>query len=353
MSLFGRGYGKSIVIHLGDKKWMIVDSLLDEDGLPPALKYLASINVDVTTEVVLVVASHWHDDHSAGLGKIYTEARSATLALPATLNDDQMRAFCEQLREAGSERISSGVQELRAIARERSTKCRKAFRLAKANTNLVRFVNSLGYETKVEALSPSDQDAQVFIQRLAELPPLAPGARAEPFEENDISVAIWVSIKNYSILLGGDLENSSDAERGWKAVIASPAAVCGKAAVIKVPHHGSDNAHSEEVWEKLLEENPLACLTTWNRGKKLPKGTDAERILSLTNRAFITSALIRKPKKQLAAVEKTIKESGVILFSRPKASGHIRFRLDMSEDSPVWNYELFGDARALADLEKV
>ena len=36
LTLFGPGYGESIVMHVGAGEWVIVDSCLDSDGAPEA-----------------------------------------------------------------------------------------------------------------------------------------------------------------------------------------------------------------------------------------------------------------------------------------------------------------------------
>jgi hypothetical protein len=194
---------------------------------------------------------------------------------------------------------------------------------------------------------------QTFIQRLAALPPLSPGSRAEPFEQNDVSAALWISIGDHTILLGADLENVPNAQRGWQAVLNSPALPVGKAAVVKIPHHGSHNAHSEDVWTRIIESAPLACLTTWSMGRKLPKKTDVKRILALTDKAFVTSALERRSQTQLAAIRKTLKESGTTISNRPRIAGQIRLRLNLTQNKPEWTYQFFEGARHLRELEAV
>jgi hypothetical protein len=52
ISLFGPGFGESIVVHAGNDHWIIVDSCIDADsGRPAALAYLDSIKVDVSSAV--------------------------------------------------------------------------------------------------------------------------------------------------------------------------------------------------------------------------------------------------------------------------------------------------------------
>jgi hypothetical protein len=45
ITLLGPGTGESVVLHLGDNRWMIVDSF-EEDGLPAARSYLDGIQVE-------------------------------------------------------------------------------------------------------------------------------------------------------------------------------------------------------------------------------------------------------------------------------------------------------------------
>lgn len=87
ISLFGPGYGECVVVHLGGGKWLINDSCLDETKRHPiALRYLAELGVDVGTQVAMVVASHWHDDHVRGLGAVYEACTSATFVCASALN---------------------------------------------------------------------------------------------------------------------------------------------------------------------------------------------------------------------------------------------------------------------------
>jgi len=59
--VFGPGYGEAIAVHLGDNQWLLVDSCRNpKTKVPASLEYLQEIGVD-PTQVLAVVASHWHD----------------------------------------------------------------------------------------------------------------------------------------------------------------------------------------------------------------------------------------------------------------------------------------------------
>lgn len=340
VSVFGRGFGESILVHIGDAQWILIDSLADRDGVPSPLRYLSEIRVDLRVALRLILATHWHDDHIEGLSELYHQAPNALLAMPQAMNADEVTAFIARAAGGGSEKISSGVQELNKIADIQQTEGRASIRLAKVNTVLLRVLEmSHRHPVSVEAVSPNDADVQAFITSLAAAPLIQPGRRVMPFSQNDVSVALWISVGPHNLLLGADLENSGDPQRGWQAVLNSPAPLAGCASFIKIPHHGSQNGHHQPVWDTLLSKEPFAALTTWNRGRKLPTIADATRILSLTPNAFVTSSFERKSPRRPAAVERTLREAGIDIKAKQPSAGQIRLRLDLSDSRANWTVE--------------
>ncbi|MES9934905.1 MAG: hypothetical protein ABW153_00595, partial [Sedimenticola sp.] len=60
--LFGPGYGEAIAVHLGEGKWITVDSCIEPSTKTPAiLHYFQEIGVSLG-DVQTIIASHWHDD---------------------------------------------------------------------------------------------------------------------------------------------------------------------------------------------------------------------------------------------------------------------------------------------------
>lgn len=353
LSLFGRGYGEALLLHLGDGHWIQIDSFRDRERRVAPLRYLAQIGVRPEDSLRLVVATHWHDDHVEGLSEVYERARLARLAMPAAMRSAEVTAFRGRARRGGSERFSSGVDELDKIAVIRDRDSRGAILLAGPNQILLRYSeHELGHRQAIdiESLSPSPADVQSFIQATKTVPELPPGNRVEPFKQNDASVALWVRVGRHRILLGADLENVNDPARGWNAVLSSPAHLDGQAAVIKVPHHGSKNGHHPDVWSRLLKDGPTAVLTTWNRGSKLPSSNDVTRIMGLTSSAYITTRMSRKSARRVGPVESTLQEARTSIRARPAEVGHIRLRLDLGSTDPVWQTELLGDAVQISEL---
>ena len=60
VTVIGPGYGESIVVHLGDTSWLVVDSCVDpaSGDSSAALKYLTMLGVDVAQAVKPVSYTH-------------------------------------------------------------------------------------------------------------------------------------------------------------------------------------------------------------------------------------------------------------------------------------------------------
>lgn len=88
--ILGPGIGESIVAHLGNDEWIIIDSCVFPGHDEPApLLYLRQIGVDASQAVKRVLATHWHDDHIKGIGAVFRECQSAKFAMSGALADDQ------------------------------------------------------------------------------------------------------------------------------------------------------------------------------------------------------------------------------------------------------------------------
>ncbi|HAS16681.1 MAG: hypothetical protein A2035_06355 [Nitrospirae bacterium GWA2_42_11] len=187
VTLIGPGYGETILIHLGNNKWVVVDSCIDSrTSEPAALSYLQSIGINPETSVVLIIATHWHDDHVRG--------------------------------------------------------------------------------SSVWTLSPSDKQVDLFLSLLTQLMPKVKETKfrvSEP-DDNLQSIVTLIEIGNLFILLGGDLMETTNPDTGWSVIVESAERPRGKACIYKVPHHGSKNAHSDDVWNKMLLSQPYAILTPFN-----------------------------------------------------------------------------------------
>jgi len=353
VTIFGPGYGESILLHMGSNKWVIVDSCINPTSNEPApLTYLKQINVDPATAVKQVIISHWHDDHYRGIAKIVEVCSTAEFFCSAALKSEELSTT---VFAYGNYKIleSSGIDELKRIyeiLRERANLNggRRYIPPTFVAANQTLYRNS---ECSILSLSPSSASilaAQIeFAKMLSEDTKFK--KRLIPMSTNLTAVVLWVAFGDFSILLGSDLEETGDANIGWSVIVNSPLRPDGKASCFKIPHHGSENAHHSDVWENMVEKESLTVLTPYeNAGTKLPRKADVERICSLTSKAFSTAMLEKKRTiKRHKSVERTIREMGLNIRQLPSSFGYVRLRGKPSCD---WTIDLSGDAVPLNNI---
>lgn len=349
VSVFGRGFGEALAVHYGDGNWILIDSLTDEKGASASFAYLDNLGVS-PTQIKAVVATHWHDDHVRGLAQIYEAAKQAEFFFSAAMMTDEWKAFNQRQRVIGSNRFSSGLSELRRIAETQEAQRRPVLRYAAINRSILRVdAGSLSHGASVdfEALAPCDADIAAFHQMLATA---ATESRVMPFGRNDVSVPIWLRVAGYRILLGADLEVVRDPARGWNAVFNSSAQLDGKADLVKIAHHGSENGHHPGVWQDHVARDPIAILSPWNRGAKRPSEQDVAKIVERAPRAYSSSRLDKKPQKRAAVVERTLKEGGQKVRAKPTEVGQVRVRFRPDENASDWRLEMLNGALRLQEL---
>jgi hypothetical protein len=346
VSIFGPGYGESVVVHLGNNKWLIVDSCIDRtNDSVPALDYLTNVNANAAEDVLLVVGSHAHDDHIAGISKIVSACEIAFFVCSRALTEREFVSLVSRDEERGSlvrRKIYSEYSNIFDVLEAR--------RISPAGVSYMKYaleqrplleldLDDSGLHAKVVSLSPSDEAVNRAIRKLADFL-TQNGDDRDPrgINPNELSVALWIEVAEKTILLGSDLLNGPTG-CGWRAVLASHRPGDRRGAVYKVPHHGAPNAHYPKVWEDLLEANPIAILAPWRNGNRVrPDRTDRVRIRRLTNRAFATapsdrSAIMVDIRDSAAAM------SGIARNVRAAAErvGHVRARSQIGVD--MWDVE--------------
>jgi Metallo-beta-lactamase superfamily len=347
-SLLGPGYGESAVIHFGHGDWAIVDSCIDRvTRRAAALDYLDLIGVD-PSDIRLVVTTHWHDDHIRGISQVLREASKARFVISQALKSDEFLTLI-RLVEPSTMVKSSGVREFAAVMDVLGSHTAPTFAIA--DRRIWRPAGPVA--RSMWALSPSDGSVQRALEALRTLveDPELPNRRVPSVRPNDASVALWCQIGDATLLLGADLEDTSDPKTGWRAVVASEEKPAGRADVFKLPHHGALSAHNDDVWRTMVDGVVFAVLTPFSRGATpLPTASDVERICSLAGRAMSTqvkssgSSTGWDPSVQAVIDEAT---SSFALAEPPV--GHVRLRRAISGGE--WSIELFGGAAELCIAE--
>jgi hypothetical protein len=361
VSLFGPGYGESVLLHLGENIWIIVDSCINKaTGDPAPLSYLHQINVDPTTSVRQVIATHWHDDHIRGLGHVLESCISAEFVCSAALMKKEFLTLVSAyaryslMESPPLQEFNKILQVLEARGQQRPGQQPVPPTLAMANRCIWRNdpkTSMLGYPCSIYSLSPSDASIIVAQMHIADLLP-RPGTtklRLPALTPNHTAVVLWVNLGEAFMLLGSDLEEIGNQDRGWSAILGSKTYPMGKASIFKIPHHGSSNADHPLVWQNMVDAEPLAILTPFARGGvSLPTSKDIDRIRMRTKQAYTTAIPITRRKGgRPQIVEKEIRAIVHSMREVYSSTGHIRLRANVAETPLSWRVELFGDARPL------
>jgi hypothetical protein len=354
ISLFGPGYGECAVVHLGANQWIIVDSCRDpiKRSIAP-LDYLARIGVDPSVAVRLVVATHWHDDHVRGLSEIVEACTSARFVCASALTKDEFVTLVTRY-EQGSARTpsGSGVREMYGVLRYLAKNSRQV-RFAAPNRLILRceeVSEVAGKACEITTLSPSDKQLEVFLSEIGrEIPELRHTVRrAVAKSPNHLATALWVTAGEEAVLLGSDLEETPDPNTGWSVIVQSKERPLGTATVFKIPHHGSENGHSDDVWDRMVAKGAFALLSPFTNGNvRLPTNNDVDRIVGRAGSAYLTAnPQLRPPVERPAVVARAIRaRQGKLRLAEPKI-GHIRLRKRYGGEHR-WYVALMGGAYKL------
>ncbi|MFY9328181.1 MAG: MBL fold metallo-hydrolase [Georgfuchsia sp.] len=344
VTVIGPGQGESVVVHLGNGEWLVVDSCASSSSRVSSapLQYLTSIGVDVSNDVKLIVVSHWDDDHIRGISNLLDACRSAVFCCSTSFTEREFIKFVEAMSLGGKTTGNGNVSEfnkcLRILA-DRKQIIRRAFP--------GRQLSDKGQPT-IKSWSPSDFDDACFLEYVASYYPAdwAAMRRAIPGSPNLTSVVISIDWEDVSILLGADMETSTDIRRGWGAIAAEANRVgFEKGGLVKIPHHGSEGAHDERMWSQLLHDLPISIVAPFGKGaikSRPPQPSDIKRIVDLSSQTYLTAN--KKPllpKKKSAAVARSLREGGIRLSAGNSAIGMVRMRKAQGSD---WTTDLFGAA---------
>ncbi|GMU86956.1 MAG: hypothetical protein AMXMBFR48_21970 [Ignavibacteriales bacterium] len=92
LSVFGNGNGESVVLHLGDKKWAIIDSFQTFEKQSVPLEYIRQCSGN-NYEIEFVLATHWHNDHVKGISDILADDSTQTFFQSAALSTEIFAQF--------------------------------------------------------------------------------------------------------------------------------------------------------------------------------------------------------------------------------------------------------------------
>jgi Metallo-beta-lactamase superfamily len=356
--VFGPGFGECILLHLGDGKWVVVDSCVHGPAKDPvALLYLRALGLNPSRSIRLILATHWHDDHCRGLSKVVQAAPDAPIWISHSLTTRDFLKFAARMRRNTTTLAGTKLTEFTSVMdeiRRRHDAGLTNFGFAAFRSALCEIpaaVASSGLEVALQAISPSHGDHLEFLTWIASKMPAAKQTKCSvPSPDRNLtSVASLLRIGASAVLLGADLLNSPRDTSGWRAVLQShsQAPIGPTASLYKIAHHGSSTGHHPDIWKSLLVSSPTAVLTPWQRGgREVPSPAEIDTLKNLTPSAFATSFESRS-RLSLSALPSKLRSQmrirRVPMRSLNAPFGAVRFRSSNSS-SGGWECALFGAA---------
>lgn len=297
--------GESIVVHIGNGHWVIIDSCTfpKDKKTPLALKYLKEIGVTPKDSVLEVVCTHWHLDHINGLNNIVYECENARLFMPNVGNatDYIHHILPETVDPETNSQILEIFDKSIEIIKGREKNNWPIYTTCNSQIAVTDFTD----KTQVEllALSPSHQLQDDFSRKLVEgtAESLTEDIKKRILNPNLCSIACVLRTPNFNAVIGGDLEkqNADDSvcaidcncpnRLGWCSIYDTSTAYQQKQSFdnIKIPHHSSVTGYCPRLW-KNNSLNPIATSTLYSKGSKLPTSLMMQIYLSSTGAYFLT-----------------------------------------------------------------
>lgn len=353
--LGGNTYGESIVLHLGNNKWGVIDNCINpRTKIPIALEYLKALSVPYQN-VEFIVCTHWHQDHITGFTSLAKQCEKADIYLSAAMNSE------EHNRIIGHQGESLSVfNPAREFVKLYNYMVESQRRLKRVVQDKVLHKTNIGdKELVLTALSPNDATISYFEntehEQLKKLMAKEEGLFKIPKPEPNLqSIVTLLTIGgDFGLLLGADLEVTTKAGLGWAGVLESKM-ITTRSEVFKVPHHGSENGYDEQILKRLLKEKPYLALTPMKKGRNtlLPTPRMIDTFCNYSSQSYITSNPHISVAKHSQKVRKLIERTGQKINKLKYDYGHIRIRKEFSYDESEITCELFGKALAMSDLKE-
>jgi beta-lactamase superfamily II metal-dependent hydrolase len=344
LTLFGPGYGESIVLHIPGLGWGVVDSCswrpLGQPAKTPPLEYLRLLSVD---SLFFIILTHPHEDHYQGMAEILRAYRGRIRYVSRYHGEGvrELKVYLARQRLTGRSGMAS-LGEVFTAMEEAKEGGAYELRLSEMTQIIAHQNLQVGespiFGVQIVALSPSAESGERYTNLLRQSIPNV-GERVLPLKDelhNYIASAISLAAGQVRVILGSDLESGATDRMGWRGVLSNPDRHNLSADLVKVAHHGSRNAHFQGAWQLHGEGGlPLAVLTPWDRGAKpLPQESDIQRLKGVSAQVGQIAALRPQRSEDVYSreVAKTLRTAArnwrVITPAHQEGALRIRFRLD-------------------------
>jgi beta-lactamase superfamily II metal-dependent hydrolase len=315
LHVIGAGKGESIVVHMPNDKWGVVDCYAhqwNDKSTNPTLQFLKEESVK---SLEFICVTHPHADHFRGVDHLFEEFPVEFFwRYSEQTYDEYVHTYLQVQAEEGVNLIRD------KLTGDAESFLRMMVAVQKMPENRVLYCGrsvplypypqlplEVGKPNQfiIESLAPCDEvrkngfkNVVRYIDAAKKLKPRKDRPDVNP---NDMSAALLIKYGKTRIILGGDVE-----ENHWLAVTEGfkPPDAALAAHAVKVSHHGSGNANPESLWKIFCANGKPAAVMT--RFPRLPKKEIVNMIkkyaapvlcTSIKGLAFAGAPPLPKPKR--------------------------------------------------------
>lgn len=296
LHIINAGIGESIIIHMPNDQWGVVDcyaSSVADPAKNPTLQFLLARQV---SKLEFLCLTHPHHDHYRGMSHLLNRFptkyfwRFAAMSPEHLLNllkgDALERGDDDDLESANdlqtTLRIVDQMRQRKTLSLKRMVGIQHLYRLPVTSTE-----SGSSCDVDILSVAPSANHVERYEESLrrcftadGRLSPDVP-----PLQHNDVSAALLIRFGGTRIILGGDVEASN-----WRDTLSESTLAHADLAAhaVKVSHHGSTNGYTQNLWAVFSASGePFAVITPY-RKHRLPKCEAVEHIRNHTSRLMTT-----------------------------------------------------------------
>jgi hypothetical protein len=348
ITLFGNGYGESIVIYIPEVGWGIIDSFQTEiEGrtIIPPLEYLKELLYPDYPRLAFILLTHPHEDHYLGFDNILRDYPGGIEKIYWYQGDGirELKVYWLQQKIANNGVLPnySRIHEAIRKAIKQGVTERRLSELTEVVDKRHIKIDNYGYtDISIKALSPGASAERKYVELLhkaiTDIKQGKPVFQLNDHSHNLLSVALYITLGDLKILLGSDVENTHGDDTAWQGILHNTG-VNLSAQLVKVSHHGSKNGYYKKAWDMHCEDTkPIAIIAPYNRtSSALPNSALINELkgkcknVGVSGTVEESKTLTKHYKRNVATAIKYTTRSFRVL-TKPKSVGFIRNRFLLS-----------------------
>lgn len=342
ITLFGHGYGESIVVYVPEVGWGIIDSFqatIEKETIIPPLEYLKELLSPDYPKLAFVLLTHPHEDHYLGFDNILSDYPGGIEKICWYQGDGtrELKNYWIQQKIANNGALPSYSKIYIAIkeAVKRGVSERRLSELTEIIDKRNIQIDNYGLtDISIKALSPGSSSIRKYVELLQKAIPEEgkPVFRLDDRGHNLLSVSLLITLGDLKILLGSDVENSQGKDTGWIEILLNTRADLS-VQLVKVSHHGSINGYHKEAWDMHCSKaKPIAIISPYNKASSPLPDTEVTNVLKkICHRVGVSGVVEESEKiteyyKRHVAAAIGFQTKTFRVLKRPKRIGFIRNR---------------------------